>query len=112
MASIRFLLPFDEVTQINCIADTVDFVVRHFVLELVLLIDLGVTVDMELKFEEQIASKVKTANAMMGLIRRSFSYLSCYLFRKLYLAFVPHHLMYAQAVWAPHSKKLISMIKM
>ena len=38
MASIRFLLAFDEITQINCIADAVDFVVRHFVLELVLLI--------------------------------------------------------------------------
>ena len=41
--------------------------------------DLGVTVDMQLKFEEHIASKVKIANAMVGLIRRSFSFLSCYL---------------------------------
>ena len=38
MASIRFLLAFDEITQINCIADAVDFVVRHFVLKLVVLI--------------------------------------------------------------------------
>ena len=73
--------------------------------------DLGVTVDMDLKFEEHIASKVNIANAMMGLIRRSFSYLSCYLFRKLYLAFVRPHLEYAQAVWAPHSRKLINMIE-
>ena len=48
---------------------------------------------------------------MMGLIRRSFSYLSCYLFRKLYLAFVRPHLEYAQVVWAPYSKKLVNMIE-
>ena len=73
--------------------------------------DLGVTVDMQLKFEEHVASKIKTANAMIGLIRRSFSFLSCYLFRKLYIAFVRPHLEYAQAVWAPHSAKLIKMIE-
>ena len=63
--------------------------------------DLGVTINMDLKFEEHVSSKVNIAIAMMGLIRRSFSYLSCYLFRKLYLAFV--RLEYALAVWDPHS---------
>ena len=63
--------------------------------------DLGVTVDMQLKFEEHIASKIRTANAMMGVIRRCVSFLSCYLFRKLYIAFVRPLLEYAQAVWAP-----------
>ena len=73
--------------------------------------DLGVTIDSQLTFEDHVASKVRTANAMVGLIRRSFSYLSCYLFRKLYLAFVRPHLEYAQVVWAPHSRKLINMIE-
>ena len=73
--------------------------------------DLGVTIDSQLTFEDHIACKVRIANSMVGLIRRSFSYLSCYLFRKLYLAFVRPHLEYAQAVWAPHSKKLINMIE-
>ena len=73
--------------------------------------DLGVTVDSQLTFEDHIASKVRIANAMVGLIRRSFSYLSCYLFRKLYLAFVRPHLEYAQVVWAPHSRKLINLIE-
>ena len=73
--------------------------------------DLGVTIDMQLKFEEHVSSKVKIANAMVGLIRRSFSFLSPYLFRKLYIAFVRPHLEYAQSVWAPHSAKLIKMIE-
>ena len=73
--------------------------------------DLGVTIDSQLTFEEHIAAKVRVANAMVGLIRRSFSYLSCYLFRKLYLALVRPHLEYAQVVWSPHSKKLINMLE-
>ena len=73
--------------------------------------DLGVTVDSQLSFEDHIANKVRIANAMVGLIRRSFSYLSCYLFRKLYLALVRPHLEYAQVVWAPHSKKLINILE-
>ena len=46
---------------------------------------------------------------MVGLIRRSFSYLDYRLFKKLYTTFVRPHLEYAQAVWAPHLKKHINM---
>ena len=35
--------------------------------------DLGVTMDMELSFEDRISTKIKKANGIMGLIRRSFS---------------------------------------
>ena len=73
--------------------------------------DLGITIDSQLTFEDHIASKVRVANAMVGLIRRSFSYLSCDLFRKLYLAFVRPHLEYAQVVWAPHLRKHINIIE-
>ena len=40
---------------------------------------------MELNFEEHISSKVKEANWIMGLIRRSFSFLDCHLSKKLYI---------------------------
>ena len=73
--------------------------------------DLGVTIDSQLTFEDHIASKVRIANAMVGLICRSFSFLNCCLFRKLYLAFVRPHLEYAQVVWSPHNKKLINMLE-
>jgi hypothetical protein len=67
--------------------------------------DLGVHIDSELKFDEHISNKVNKANAMVGLIRRSFSYLDGDLFKKLFTSFVRPHLEYAQAVWHPHSLK-------
>ena len=63
--------------------------------------DLGVTFDPELKFEDHMSGKVRKANAIVGLIRRSFSFLDCKLFKKLYTTFVRPHLEYAQSVWAP-----------
>ena len=73
--------------------------------------DLGVTIDFELNFEQHISSKVNKANAIMGLIRRSFSFLDSKLFKNLFTAFVRPHLEYAQAVWAPHLKKHVNMIE-
>ena len=73
--------------------------------------DLGLTVDRRLKFTEHIAAKVKTANSMMGLIRRSFSFLDSTLFLKLYPAFVRPYLEYAQVAWSPFLKKDINMVE-
>ena len=67
--------------------------------------DLGVTFDADLKFEDHISAKVLKANAIAGLIRRSFSFLDAHLFKRLYTTFVRPHLEYAQSVWAPHSQK-------
>ena len=47
----------------------------------------------------------------MGLIRRTFSFIDCYLFKKLHIRFVRPHLEYAQAVWAPHLMKDINIIE-
>ena len=41
---------------------------------------LGVHIDAELKFEKHMSTKIKKANLIVGLIRRSFSYLDCKLF--------------------------------
>ena len=73
--------------------------------------DLGVTFDTDLEFEEHITSKVNKANAIMGLIRRSFSFLDKEFFKKLYVTFVRPHLEYAQSVWAPHLKKYVDMLE-
>ena len=73
--------------------------------------DLGVIIDSELSFSEHIASKVRIANAIVGLIRRSFSFLDGTSFKKLYTAFVRPHLEYAQSVWSPHLRKHINMLE-
>ena len=73
--------------------------------------DLGVIVDSEMKFEEHINSKVQKANSIIGLIRRSFSFLDELLFKQLYTAFVRPHLEYCQSAWVPHLKKHINMLE-
>ena len=74
-------------------------------------VDLGVTIDYELRFEEHISKKVSKANSIAGLIRRSFAHLDGDLFNRLYKTFVRPHLEYAQAVWSPASQKLIDMLE-
>ena len=73
--------------------------------------DLGVIIDMELTFEKHIATKVKKANGIMGLIRRSFSFLDGETFKKLYTSFVRPHLEYANPVWSPHLRKHIRLLE-
>ena len=58
-----------------------------------------------------ISAKVRKANAIVGLIRRTFSFLDCRMFKKLYTTFVRPHLEYAQAVWSPHLKKNINILE-
>ena len=73
--------------------------------------DLVVIIDSELLFEEHISNKVRVANAIVGLIRRSFTHLDGKSFTKIYTAFVRPHLEYAQSVWAPHFRKHINMLE-
>ena len=73
--------------------------------------DLGVTVDSELTFEEHISAKIRVVNAIVGLIRRSFTFLDGSMLTRLYAALVRSHLEYAQSVWAPHTKICINLLK-
>ena len=73
--------------------------------------DLGVHIDEELSFEEHICIKVRIANAMMGQIRRTFTYLDGQTFKRLYTAMVRQHLEYGQSVWSPFLLKHIYMIE-
>ena len=63
--------------------------------------DIGVIVDDQLKFEDHMYEKIKKANNMMGLIRRSFIHLDEEMFLKLYKALVRPHLEYANVIWHP-----------
>ena len=73
--------------------------------------DLGITIDSELTFEEHISNKVRVANGIVGLMRRTFSYLDPSSFKKLFCAFVRPHLEYGQSVWAPFLQKNINSIE-
>ena len=73
--------------------------------------DLGITIDADLKFGEHISRKVRIANGIVGQIRRSFSFLDCDTFRRIYCAFVRPHLEYGQAAWSPHLTRDINALE-
>ena len=73
--------------------------------------DLGVTFDSDMSFSEHIASKINKANAITGLVRRSFTFLDCASFIKLYCAMIRPHLEYAQSIWSPHLLKDVDAIE-
>jgi hypothetical protein len=66
--------------------------------------DLGVFVDSKLLFKNEIASRVKKANSIMGVIRRTFTYLDEKMFCLLFKALVRPHLEYSAPVWTPFHK--------
>ena len=63
--------------------------------------DLGVYVDTQLTFEKHIETVVNQANRMLGLIRRSYTYLDSQSLLKLYISLVRPTLEYANAAWTP-----------
>jgi len=73
--------------------------------------DIGITFDQKLNFEIHINNKVKTANMMSGLIRRSYKYLTPETFVPLYKSLVRVHFDYATAVWSPYKQKEIELVE-
>jgi len=64
--------------------------------------DLGVVFDSELSFVSHCKEKINRAYSMLGLIKRSFIYLTEEAFVTLYKSLVRSHLKYANSVWNPH----------
>ena len=67
--------------------------------------DIGVIIDDKLSFEQHISEKINKANSIVGIIRRSFKYLTHGMFTRLFKALVRPHIEYANTVWNPHLKK-------
>lgn len=67
--------------------------------------DLGVTFDDHLSFDKHIQNIINKANKMLGIIKRTFSYLDNDTFTKLYKALVRPHLEYANVIWHPYLKR-------
>ena len=73
--------------------------------------DIEVIVDNQLKFENHMQEKVKKANNIMGLIRRTFVHLDEGTFSKLFKALVRPHIEYANTAWYPTKMKDIIAIE-
>jgi hypothetical protein len=59
--------------------------------------DIGVFVDENLSFNKHIQNQVNKANSIMGLIRRTCTYLDEQSFKYLFQALVRPHIEYAEA---------------
>ena len=73
--------------------------------------DLGVYIDDKLNFEEHIYEKIKKANKILAVIRKTFTKMNAQIFCQLFKGLVRPHLEYAQAVWSPQCKTLIRKVE-
>jgi ribonuclease P/MRP protein subunit RPP40 len=73
--------------------------------------DLGIIVQDNLKCAGQCAKVVKTANRVMGMIKRTFGNFSRNIIVKLYKSLIRPRLQYAIQAWRPHLKKDIDLIE-
>ena len=73
--------------------------------------DLGVRIDDQLKFDKHIEQQVKTANKILGLIRRSFDHLDLDTFKVLYKSLVRPILEYCNVVAHPQYERQRKLIE-
>ena len=73
--------------------------------------DLGVLIDNELTFHNQIAAAIKRADRFLGIIKKSFTLLDVSTLPLLYKSLVRPHLGYANVVWGPYYKEDIQAIE-
>ena len=73
--------------------------------------DLGVFIDNNLSFKQQVGKTTAKANQIVGIIRRTFDFLSDDLFLQLYKSLVRPILEYGHSVWQPHHKTLCAEIE-
>ncbi len=73
--------------------------------------DLGIIIDSKLDFDTHICEKVKKANQMFGLLRRTFEHMDSEVFLPLYKTMVRTHLEYGNAVWHPNKIKHIEQLE-
>lgn len=73
--------------------------------------DLGVWIDNTGKPSCHVSHAVRKANQLLGLIRRSFTYMDAALMKQLFTSIVRPHLEYANVVWHPYLKKDIELLE-
>jgi hypothetical protein len=73
--------------------------------------DLGVIIQKDLKVSQQCSKVVKTANSILGMINRSFTYKTKEIVIQLYKSLVRPHLDYCIQAWRPHLIKDINLLE-
>ena len=73
--------------------------------------DLGIYIDKNLGFDEHINLKVKKSNGLVGMIKRSFTFINKAIFKQLFTTIVRPHLEYGAPIWNPHLKRQINLIE-
>ena len=73
--------------------------------------DLGVTITNSLKWETHVSNCVKKGNRMVGMIKKTFSYMNQDMFLCLYKALVRPMLEYCTEVWNPYLEKDIKALE-
>ena len=73
--------------------------------------DLGVWVTNNAKPSNHVAHAVSKANQLLGLLKRTFSYMDSDLMRLLFTSVIRPHLEYANVIWHPYLKKDIDLIE-
>ena len=73
--------------------------------------DLGILMDEKLSFKEHIHNKINKGYAMLGLIKRNFTYLTTSSFILLYKNMVRSHSEYCNSVWSPYRKSDIEALE-
>ena len=73
--------------------------------------DLGVWVDSGIKFANHIEKPVTKANQVLGMIRRTLTYIDISILKLLFTALVRPHLEYGNIIWNPRYKKYRVMIE-
>ena len=74
-------------------------------------VDLGVTVDSGLDFDQHINQKVNKATSILAVIKCSYQFLNEQTFLPLYKLFVQSHLENAVLVWCPCKVKHIELLE-
>ena len=67
--------------------------------------DIGVIFDTSFSFDVHIKSCINKANKMMGIIKRTFTFLDKGIFSDLYEALVRPHLVCSNVKWSPYLKR-------
>ena len=73
--------------------------------------DLGVMISNDLKWGCQTQKAANQANAVLGILKRTFSYWTPDSLKTLYISFVRPHLEYASSAWSPYQKKDIATLE-